>query len=47
MMHWGRVRDPILRYLPSLAPDPSINHWKPDIKMLKVHYGAKLPLIKD
>ena len=42
MMHWGRVGDPILHHLPGLAP----NHWKPDIEMLKVHYGEKSPLIQ-
>ena len=38
----GRVGDPILHHLPGLAP----NHWKPDIEMLKGHYGEKSPLIK-
>ena len=49
MMHWGRVGDPILHYLPGLAPDltQAPNYWKPDIDMLKVHYGEKSPLIKD
>ena len=42
MMHWGRVGDPIPCYLRGLAPD----HWKPDIEMLKVHYGEKSPLIQ-
>ena len=48
-MHWGRVGDPILHYLPGLAPDltQAPNHWKPDIDMLKVYYGEKSPLIKD
>ena len=41
MMH------PIPCYLPGLAPDQSTNHWKPDIEMLKVHYGEKLPLMGD
>ena len=46
MMHWGRIGDPIPCYLRGLAPDPSTNHWKPDIETLKVHYGEKSSLIK-
>ena len=42
----GRVGDPIPCYLHGLAPDPSTNHWKPDIETLKVHYEEKSPLIK-
>ena len=38
----GRVGDPVPCYLRSLEPD----HWKPDIEMLKVHYGEKSSLIK-
>ena len=45
-MHWGRVADPIPRHLPGLVPDPSTNHWEPDIETLKVLYGEKLSLIK-
>ena len=49
MMHWGRVGDPTLHYLPGLAPDltQAPNHWKPDIEMLKMHYEEKSLLIRD
>ena len=39
-----RVGDPISRWM---APDLNTNHWNPDIETVKVHYGEKLPLIKD
>ena len=38
-----RVRDPKSCWM---APDPNTNHWKPDIELLKVHYGEKSPLIE-
>ena len=43
-MLW-RVRDLISQWI--MAPEPSTNHWEPGIEMLKVHYGEKLPFIRD
>ena len=40
---WCRVRDPKSCWM---APNPNTNHWKPDIELLKVHYGEKSPLIE-